>query len=184
MIYFTAWYWQILCHMVGLSVCCLTIIFIISSRVGEKHEAVRKSDQDHINSFDVEDLLKKVKEHSGTAFRSVYSITDKEQTEFKELLGGLETERHNALNYTEDLPDPDIRSGRGDSSPIIENNGTEDEAAEPYRQVLDLASKGLGVDRIARQMKMARGEIELILKLRRQFCKAYGNGKQRPAFLH
>ncbi|GEM_PF-5178234 len=184
MIYFTAWYWQILCHMVGLSVCCLTIIFIISSRVGKKHEAVRKSDQDHINSFDVEASLKKVKEHSGTAFRTVYNITDKEQTEFKELLGELKTEGHNTLNYIDDFPDPDIRSGRGNSTCITGNNGTEDEVDEPYRQVLDLASKGLGVDRIARQMKMARGEIELILKLRRQFCKAYGNGKQRPAFLH
>ncbi len=183
MIYFAAWHWQILCHLVGLFVCCITIIFIISNRVMER-EIVKEPDQDHINDFEVEVLLQMIKEQSETAFRSVSTIIDKEQAELRQLLDGLEVKRHKDLKDADGLSDPDKTSDTDSPTSVMECNDMEKDAVEPYKRVFELAAQGLGADMIAEKMKMARGEIELLFKLRKQFCKAYGSKKQRPAFMH
>jgi hypothetical protein len=109
-------------------------------------------------TFDLEQKLSELKE--------LLQLADRKSEELSSVNSGgrrmreQSAERQTSVESPPDTPDPELQVTVEDDAPTLPPNR--------YQQIYQLADQGFSLDEIARTVQMGKGEIQLILSLRKK----------------
>ena len=164
MVYFTAWHWQIMCNLIGLCVCMAAFFYMLSGKVRKKSRPLNEKRGAGQINFAGEVDLQLIKEQSRTAFEAVSNIINKERLELQKLLDGLENSDQVQLNPGNKSQIREVQKDKAGPQDLREK----DYRSEQYNLVATLADQGIDIKTISERLKIARGEVDLILKFGKQ----------------
>ncbi len=166
MIYLTSEFWELVLDILGLSLCGITIVYLIRNRSKYNQSLLKEPEKENLNSFNEEVSAQLVKQLSNRSFETISNAVEKERILLHNLmeksLFAKEPNRIQEDFYNKNSP------GSGDS------------ADDRLNEVSKLADLGLSVKEISEKAKIPVGEAELIVKLKGLENRASGEiGKKR-----
>ncbi len=150
MIYLTIEFWELALDVIGLSLCGITILYLIRNKSKYNQSLLKESGKGNSNNFNEEAPAQLVKQESAGSFRTISNAIEKERMVLHNL---------NPLSAEE----PKLVQ---EDSYNKKSSGSGDLARNEYDEVSRLADLGLSVKKISERAKIPMGEIELIVKLK------------------
>jgi uncharacterized protein YunC (DUF1805 family) len=150
---------------VGITLSCVIISYLIYNRIKYNQMILSRKYKNNINSFNSEVAVKMIKQKTERSFGAIYDIINKERRKFKSLIEREELKNAKCLM---------MMMEKGYLLDKVINVKTmekvqKDISADPYDEISKLASTGLGVQKISQKVGMPPGEVELYLKLNKNY---------------
>ena len=151
--------------VVGITLSCVIISYLIYNRIKYNQMILSRKYKNSINSFTSEVAVKIIKQQTERSFDTIYDIINKEKRKFKRLMEKEEIK--NAKNLM-------MMMEKGHLLKKVINVKEMDEvhvdiSADPYDEISRLAGTGLGVQKISKKVGVPQGEVELYLKLNKNY---------------
>lgn len=151
--------------VVGITLCCVIISYLIYNRIKYNQMILSRKYKNNINSFSSEVAVKMMKQQTERSFDIIYDIINKERRKFK---GLMEKEELKNAKYLMMMME------KGYLLEKVINVKAMDEvkgdiSADPYDEISRLAGTGLGAQKISKKIGVPRGEVELYLKLNKNY---------------
>jgi uncharacterized membrane protein len=153
-----------MCNIIGLCFCGAAFFYMLSGQVRKKSRPLNEKQGSGQINFEGEMALQLIKEQSRTAFEAVSNIINKERLELQELLDGLENNDQAQLNPGNKSQIREVQKEKAGPQDLREK----DSRSEQYNLVVALAEQGIDIKTISERLKIARGEVDLILKFGKQ----------------
>ncbi len=150
---------------VGITLSCVIICYLIYNRIKYNQMLFSKKYKNNMNSFNSKMAVKMIKQQTEKSFDAIYNTINKERRKFKRLMEReeLKNAKHLMMMMEKSyLLDKEINTKVLDEVPI-------DISADPYDEILNLASTGLDVQKISQKVGVPPGEVELYLKLNNNY---------------
>jgi hypothetical protein len=143
-------FWELVLDVIGLSLCGITILYLIRNRSTYNQSLLKESGEGNSNRFNEEVLAQLVKQQSDMPFETISDAIEKERMPLHSLqpLSAKETGQVQEGSYNK------------------KSSGSDDLAGDEYDEVARLADLGLSVKKISERAKIPRGEVELVVKLK------------------
>ena len=145
-------FWELVLDVIGVSLCGITILYLIRNRSKYNQSLLKEPGKGNPNSFNEEVSAQLIKQQSDRSFETISNVIEKERM----LLHGLNHLSAKETNHVQEEPYNKKSSGGSDL------------AGDKYDEVSRLADSGLSVKEISERAKMPGGEVELIVKLKKQ----------------
>ena len=160
MIYLSIEFWKLVLDILGLSLCGITIVYLLRNRSKYNQSLLKEPEKENLNSFNEEISAQLIKQLSNKSFETISNAVEKE----RQLL-------HNLMEKSLFAKEPnriqeDLYNKNG--------QGSDDSADDRRNEVSKLADSGLSVKEISEKAKIPVGETELIVKLKELENKASG----------
>ena len=151
--------------VVGITLSCVIISYLIYNRIKHNQMILSRKYKNNANSFSSEVAVKMIKQQTEKSFDTIYDIINKEQRKFKRL---MEKEELKNATYLMMIME------KGHLIEKVINVKAMDEvqadiSADPYDEISRLAGTGLGVQKISQKVGVPQGEVELYLKLNKNY---------------
>lgn len=153
---FTIEFWVVLQMLIDLALVILIVYLLRSLRIGLQKDVAQKASEQVLHM--IEPLLKEAQVTSENFDRQlkeknglIHSISDKLDSRIISL--------NLLLN----------RAGETLSADGIDGNGNAEHVYDQQEAIVNLYEKGEPADAIARQLSMPKGEVELVIGLKRKF---------------
>ena len=173
MTHLSAEFWRILLYGVVLCLWGIVILYLAKNVAKKSQIALMKGSKEKDGSFRDEVLVELVKQQSERAFDTISNTIDKERRVMEGLIRKGEINEEGAL--------PRAKKSNQNQSPSLEMKrkdlGGGSSRGDRYGDVVRLADAGLSMTEISKRLKVPKGEIELLLRLRR---KGHGHPKGGP----
>jgi len=146
----TTEFWELVLDVIGLSLCGITILYLIGNRSKYNQSLLKEPVKGNSNDFNKELFAQLVKQQSDRSFKTISNAIEKERK---------------PLHNLKPLPAKEPNQLQED----IYNKNSQDHddlAGDEYDEVARLADLGLSVKKISERAKIPRGEVELVVKLR------------------
>ena len=150
---------------VGITLSCVIISYLIYNRIKYNQMVLSKKYKNNINSFNSNIAVKMIKQQTEKSFDAIYNIINKERRKFKRLMEREELKNAKHLMMMMEkgyLLDKVINTEVMDEVPV-------DISVDPYDEISKLASTGLDVQKISQKVGVPPGEVELYLKLNKNY---------------
>ena len=150
---------------VGITLSCVIISYLIYNRIKYNQMVLSKKYKNNINSFNSNIAVKMIKQQTEKSFDAIYNIINKERRKFKRLMEREELKNAKHLMVMMEkgyLLDKVINTEVMDEVPV-------DISVDPYDEISKLASTGLDVQKISQKVGVPPGEVELYLKLNKNY---------------
>lgn len=150
---------------VGITLSCVIISYLIYNRIKYNQMVLSKKYKNNMNSFNSKIAVKMIKQQTEKSFDAIYNIINKERRKFKRLMEReeLKNAKHLMMMMEKSyLLDKAINSKVMDEVPA-------DISVDPYDEISNLASTGLDVQKISQKVGVPPGEVELYLKLNKNY---------------
>ncbi len=150
MIYLTIEFWKLVLDVIALSLCGITIFYLIRNRSKYNQFLLKESGKGNSNNFNEEVLAQLVKQRSNMPFETISDAIEKERMPLHSLkpLSAKKTGQVQEGSYNKKSSDSDELAG------------------DEYGEVARLADLGLSVKKISEKANIPKGEIELVVKLK------------------
>jgi hypothetical protein len=151
--------------VVGITLSCIIISYLIYNRIKYNQMILSRKYKKNINSFNSKVAVKMIKQQTERSFDTIYNIINKEQRKFKRLMEKEE------LNNAKQLM---MMMEKGHLLEKVINVKAMDEvhrdiSEDPYDEISRLAETGLSVQKISNKVRIPLGEVELYLKLNKNY---------------
>ena len=150
--------------VVGITLSCVIISYLIYNKIKYNQMVLSRKYKNNINRFNSEVAVKMIKQQTEMSFDTIYDIINKEQRKFKRLMEKEELKNAKDLMLME----------KGHLMEKAINVKSMNEvhggiSAYPYEEMSRLADTGLGVQKISNKVGVPQGEVELYLKLNKDY---------------
>jgi hypothetical protein len=151
--------------VVGITLSCVIISYLIYNRIKYNQMILSRKYKKNINSFNSKVAVKMIRQQTERSFDTIYDIINKEQRKFKRLME--KEELKNAKHIM-------MMMEKGHLLEKVINVKAMDEiqrdiSADPYDEISRLAGTGLSVQKISNKVGIPLGEVELFLKLNKNY---------------
>lgn len=152
-------FWEIALDATQIGLCGLILLFLIRNRVKFKRLILNKPAAEKSQNFNTEFVVEAVRQQTELAFNHILETIDKERQTLSAYFELRETQLAPGLLKS-------ASSGR--IEPISSSEASEPDAADAiYSEIESLADQGLNLADISEKLKVPRGEVDLVLKLKR-----------------
>ena len=151
--------------IVGITLSCVIISYLIYNRIKYNQVILSRKHKNNINSFNSEVAVKMIKQQTERSFDTIYDIINKERRKFKRLME--KEELKNAKHLMMMMEKGHLLEKVINVKAIDEVQG--DIFADPYDEISRLAGTGLDVQKISKKVGVPTGEVELYLKLNKNY---------------
>ena len=171
---FTIEFWQIVLNVIGVSLWGITILYIIKNRLQNSRRLAKGRGNESARNFGEEILIQTVKQQSERAFEAISETMNKERNALQTLIEerNIDKRKNPVFAKTANKRRVNFEDSKADwasgANPAIDR----------YGQVLRLANMGLSAREVAEEVKIPKGEVDLIIKLRKG-GQGY-HGKSQP----
>jgi hypothetical protein len=151
--------------VVGITLSCVIISYLIYNRIKYNQMILSRKYKNNIDSFSSQVAVKMIKQQTERSFDTIYDIINKERRKFKR---SMEKEELKNAKYLM------VMMEKGHLLEKVINTKAMDEvqgdiSADPYDEISRLADTGLGVQKISKKVGVPLGEVELYLKLNKNY---------------
>ncbi len=151
--------------IVGITLSCVIISYLIYNRIKYNQMVLSRKYKKNISTFKSEVAVKMIKQQTERSFDAMYDIINKEQRKFKRL---MEKEELKNAKYLMMMME------KGHLMDKVINVRAMDEvsadiSSDPFDEISKLAGTGLGVQKISKKVGVPPGEVELYLKLNKNY---------------
>ena len=169
MIYLTIEFWKLALDVIGISLCGITILHLIRNRSKYNQSLVKEPGEGNLKDFQEEVLAQLVKHQSYGFLETISNAIKKEQMPLHSLMEKKEAiKEEKPLSAKEpDQVQEDFHNKNSPDSSYL--------ASDEYGEVSRLADLGLSVKKISERVKIPKGEVELIVKLKGLENRALGS---------
>jgi hypothetical protein len=152
-------FWEIALDATQIGLCGLILLFLIRNRIKYKQLILNAPSSEKSPELNTEFVVEAVRQQTELAFNHILQTIDKERQTLHAYFELRETQLSPGLLTS-------APSGR--SEPISSSEASEPDAADAiYSEIENLCDQGLGLDDISDKLNVPRGEVDLVLKLRR-----------------
>ena len=152
-------FWEIALDATQIGLCGLILLFLIRNGVKFKRLILNKPAAGKSQNFNTEFVVEAVRQQTELAFNHILETIDKERQTLRAYFELRETQLAPGLLKS-------ASSGR--IEPISSSEASETDAADAiYSEIESLADQGLNLADISEKLKVPRGEVDLVLKLKR-----------------
>jgi hypothetical protein len=151
--------------IVGITLSCLIISYLIYNRIKYNQMILNRKIKNNLNSFNSEVTVKMIKQQTERSFEIIYDIVNKERRKFKRLIE--KEELKNAKHLMMMIQKGHLLEKVINVKAMEEEQG--DISADPYDEISRLADIGLGVQKISQKVGVPPEEVELYLKLNKNY---------------
>lgn len=157
-------FWEILLHLLGMLLWCMTILYLIKDRWDRKNRSSRGAIQNRMKDFGDEMDFQLIKQQAETALETLSETINRERLVLRNLIEGRETEEKNGsfsrekskLPMKRPLPAPKARRPQTSAAAV---------QSDPYEEVVRLSGLGMSEKEISAHVGLPKSEIALIRKL-------------------
>ncbi|MDY6791196.1 MAG: hypothetical protein SWH54_08010 [Thermodesulfobacteriota bacterium] len=151
--------------VVGITLSCVIISYLIYNRIKYNQLVLSRKYNKSMSTFKSEVAVKMIKQQTERSFDTICDIINKEQRKFKRLMEKEELENAKYLM---------MMMEKGHLLKKVINVKAMDEVqpgitADPYDEISKMAGSGMGVEKISKKVGMPPGEVELYLKLNKNY---------------
>ena len=153
-------YWEIAIDGIQIILCLLILLFLIRTRRMQNQLVAKRGKNDFAPNFNVEVFTQTIKQHIEQAFSNIIGTITSEKCNLERTLqaGLMKAESHSIsglqpLSWSSNSQE----SSRAYSDFIA--------ADDRLLQIRKLATKGVSIQQISEELKIPKGEVELILSV-------------------
>lgn len=152
-------FWEIALDATQIGLCGLILLFLIRNRIKFKRLILNAPAAEKSQNLNTEFVVEAVRQQTELAFNHILETIDKERQTLSAYFELRETQLAPGLLKS-------ASSGR--IEPISSSEASEPDAADAiYSEIESLADQGLSLADISEKLKVPRGEVDLVLKLKR-----------------
>ena len=151
--------WEIILDGTQITLCFFILLVLIRNKIKYKQLLLKTPNTENAQNFNIEFILQAIRQQSDLAFMHIMETIEKER---------------NTLNTYFDLREPQMVPHPVEPKPgHLTARSSTDEAAELddaetiYSEIRILAGQGMSLEDISEQLNVPKGEVELVLKLKR-----------------
>ncbi|NNK84225.1 MAG: hypothetical protein HKO91_01580 [Desulfobacterales bacterium] len=151
--------------MVGITLSCVIISYLIFNRIKYNQMILSKKHKNNLSTFNSKVAVKMIKQQTERSFDTIYDTINREQRKCKRLMEKEELKDARHLMMI-------MEKGHLVNEVINTNlmgEITADIAVDPYEEITRLANTGLDVQKISEKIGVPPGEVELYLKLNKNY---------------
>jgi hypothetical protein len=152
-------FWEIALDATQIGLCGLILLFLIRNRMKFKRLILNEPTAEKSQNLNTEFVVEAVRQQTELAFNHILETIDKE---------------HQTLSAYFELRETQLSPGllkpasSGRIEPISSSEASEPDVADAiYSEIESLADQGLSLADISEKLKVPRGEVDLVLKLKR-----------------
>ncbi|MBW1822403.1 MAG: hypothetical protein JRI92_11720 [Deltaproteobacteria bacterium] len=150
--------------VVGITLSCVIVSYLIYNRIKYNQMLLSRKYKNNISSFNSQVAVKMIKQQTERSFDTIYDMINKERRKFKRLMEKEELKNGKNLMLME----------KGHLLEKVINTKAMGEvqgeiSSYPYDEILRLAGAGLGAQKISNKVGVPREEVELYLKLNKDY---------------
>jgi len=169
-------FWVIFLNVTGICVWGITILYLIIKKAKKGHYDLNARSR-KTKTFDDEIFTQLVKQQSDQAFKRIFDTLAIERQRLWALIEKGDLKKAKKL-----LMKPNSICGQkkiSNKTKMMQHRRIS--AKDKYAEIASLANLSVSAKEISRKMKIPKGEIDLILKLRRNASKINQNSRTRRA---
>jgi hypothetical protein len=152
-------FWEIAIDATQIGLCGLILLFLILNHMKFKRLNLKSPSGEESKKFNTEFVVEAVRQQTELAFNHILETIDKERQTLDAYFELRETQLAPGLLKS-------VSSGRVE--PISSREASEPNAADTiYSEIESLSDQGLSLADIAEKLNVPRGEVDLVLKLKR-----------------
>jgi len=152
-------FWEIALDATQIGLCGLILLFLICNRMKFKRLILNAPSAEKSQKFNTEFVVEAVRQQTELAFNHILETIDKERQTLHAYFELRESQLAPGLLKS-------VSSGR--IEPISSTEASEpDIADEIYSEIEGLSDQGVSLADIADKLNLPRGEVDLVLKLKR-----------------
>ena len=152
-------FWEIALDATQIGLCGLILLFLIRNRMKFKRLILNEPTAEKSQNFNTEFVVEAVRQQTELAFNHILETIDKEHQTLSAYFELRETQLAPSLLKS-------VSSGR--IEPISSSEASEPDVADAiYSEIESLADQGLSLADISEKLEVPRGEVDLVLKLKR-----------------
>jgi hypothetical protein len=152
-------FWEIAIDAAQIGLCGLILLFLIRNRMKLKRLVPNAPSGEESKKLNTEFVVEAVRQQTELAFNHILETIDKERQTLDAYFELRETQLAPGLLKS-------VSSSRVE--PISNSEALEPDTADTiYNEIESLSDQGLSLADIAEQLNVPRGEVDLVLKLRR-----------------
>ena len=163
--------WEFILDGAQIFLCGFILLVLIRNKIKHKQILLKNPNPENAQNFNVEFILQAIRQQSDLAFMHIMETIEKERK---------------TLNTYLDLREPQMMPHQAVPGPQRLNaqssaEGTENSDATDtiYSEIEALAGQGMSLEDISEELNVPRGEVELVLKLKRLSAESVSH-KNRP----
>jgi hypothetical protein len=152
-------FWEIAIDATQIGLCGLILLFLIRNRMKLKRLNSNRPSGEKSPKFNTEFVVEALRQQSELAFNHIMKTIDKERQTLNAYF---------ELRETQLAPGLLTAASKGRMEPIPGAEALESDASEAiYSEIESLSDQGLSPSDIAEELSVPRGEVDLVLKLKR-----------------
>ena len=156
--------WGVLLNIVGICLWGITMLYFVRNKGKGAQEMFKKNANNNMKPFDEEMFAQMVNQESKRSFKSISDAFVRERQILCEFLEKGELLKAKNLLFRPSS----YEAKRITFQQTIKNPHHKAKAGEVYTEVVRLADLGMTTKKITEMVKIPKGEIELIIKLRKK----------------
>ena len=152
-------FWEIALDATQIGLCGLILLLLIRNRMKYKRAILNAPSDKKSQKFNTEFIVEAIRQQTELAFNHILETIDKERQTLHAYF---------ELKETQLAPDL-LKSASFDRiEPISSSEASEPDATDAiYSEIESLSDQGLSLSDIAEKLNVPRGEVDLVLKLKR-----------------
>jgi len=152
-------FWEIAVDATQVGLCALILLFLIRNHMKIKRQNLNALSGEKAKKLNTEFIVEAVRQQTELAFNHIVETIDKERQTLNAYF---------ELRETQLAPGLLTSVSSGQVEPISSTEALEPDAAETiYNEIESLSDRGLSLTDIAEKLNVPRGEVDLVLKLKR-----------------
>lgn len=156
---------KVILNVLGVGLWVITIVYLMINRLKRNHENSEQNNKEDILNFSEELILQTNKNQLKKAVEPISNKMSKGYQRLPLFMG--KTDRRKASPFRNGFRDTGKKAGRT----------IDDKVDDDYSHIVKLANMGLSAKEVSEKVKMPKGEVELIIKLRGQRYEYNGSSK-------
>ncbi len=166
----------VLLNVSGIFLWGITILYLLKNKKEKDSEEKKQRYLSNNRNFDEEVYAQLVRQQSEKAFKNIHSTIKRERYLLSELI-----EKGEFKKVRKQVSPKKTRKTKRTSIPAnkIKKNRHKANLKDRYSEVIKLADAGMTMNKISEKVKIPKGEIEILIKLRKKRNKVAGSRTRR-----
>lgn len=166
-------FWEIVLDLTQICLGALILLCLIRNKIKYKQLFLKAPTGKNSQNFNTEFIIQTIRQQTELAFTHILETIDKERQTLDAYFELRETQM--ASKMLTPVPDHVAARIRGTEAADL------DPADTIYTEIENLAGQGMSLEDISEDLNVPRGEVELVLKLKRLSAESAKNKHNPPA---
>ncbi len=165
--------WEIVLDGTQIFLCCLILLVLIRNKIKYKQLLLKMPSGENSLNFNTEFIIRAIRQQSDLAFTHIMETIDKERKTLDTYFELREPQMAPHLVQ----PSADHVAAQAPAAEAAELKA----ADTIYSEIETLADQGMSLENISEELNVPKGEVELVLKLKRLSAESAKNNNNPPA---